>query len=136
MLFKCIMAFFATASLSIPFRVPKKYIPCAGITGALGWWIYLLVLDVHMNKVFANFLATIIVAVCAHIMARILKAPVTMFLIPGVIPLVPGAGMYQIAFAVINNNYADATFYFIETLQLAGSIALGIFIVDTILRKS
>jgi len=54
-----------------------------------------------------------------------------MFLIPGVIPLVPGAGMYQIVQSIIDNEVDRTSFYFFQTLQMAGAIALGIFVIDT-----
>jgi len=77
-----------------------------------------------------------VVAITAHILARILKTPVTLFLIPGIICLVPGGGMYQIVQSFIDNNTVMTQHYFFETLQIAGAIALGIFIVDTFFRKS
>lgn len=136
MLLKCLGAFIATASFSVVINAPKKYIPYAGITGALGWGIYLSILSQTQNKVLANFIATLLVAVTAHMMARIFKAPVTIFLIPGVIPLVPGFGMYRIVSSTIYATWNEASYYLFETLQMAGAIALGIFVVDTIFRKS
>ena len=58
-----------------------------------------------------------------------------MFLIPGVIPFVPGAGMYQIVTGIVEGNVERTSFYFFETLQIAGAIALGIFIIDTFFRR-
>ena len=73
-------------------------------------------------------------ALTAHILARVYKTPVTMFLIPGVIPLVPGAGMFKIVQSILDNTVDKTSFYFFQTLQMAGSIALGIFIIDTLFR--
>lgn len=136
MLIQGISAFFATAAFSILFYLPKKYLIHAGMTGSFCWFIYLLVIKFTGDKVLANFIATLIVAVTAHILARVLKTPVTMFLIPGIIPLVPGAGMYQIVQSFIDSTVDRTEFYFFETLQMAGAIALGIFIVDTFFRKT
>ena len=135
MIIQGISAFFATASFSILFYLPKKYLIQSGVTGSLGWFIYLLVLKFNGDKVLANFIATLVVALTSHIMARVLKTPVTMFLIPGVIPLVPGAGMFQIVNSIINNTMSQASHYFFETMQITGAIALGIFIIDTFFRR-
>ena len=135
MIIQGISAFIATAAFSILFYLPKKYLILAGITGSIGWFIYLLVLRFSGDKTIANFIATLLVALTSHIMARICKTPVTMFLIPGIIPLVPGAGMYQIVQNILNNTLNNASYYFFETLKMAGAIALGIFIIDTLFRS-
>jgi uncharacterized membrane protein YjjB (DUF3815 family) len=135
MIIQGISAFIATAAFSILFYLPKKYLVRAGITGSIGWFIYLLLLRFTGDNVIANFVATLLVALTAHILARICKTPVTMFLIPGIIPLVPGAGMYQIVQNIIDNTLDRATYYFFDTLKMAGAIALGIFIIDTLFRR-
>jgi len=136
MIIQAISAFFASAAFAVLFYLPKKYIIHAGMTGSFCWFIYLIVNKVADDKVLATFAATLVVAITAHILARILKTPVTLFLIPGIICLVPGGGMYQIVQSFIDNNTVMTQHYFFETLQIAGAIALGIFIVDTFFRKS
>ncbi len=135
MLIQGISAFFATAAFSVLFYLPKKYLIHAGATGSFGWFIYLISLRILSDKILATLTATLIVALISHILARVYKTPVTMFLIPGVIPFVPGAGMYQIVRSIVDGNTGNTTLYFFETLQIAGAIALGIFIVDTFFRK-
>ncbi len=134
MIIQGISAFFATAAFAILFYLPKKYLIHAGLTGSLGWIIYLVVNQVMEDKIPANFVATLFVALVSHILARIFRTPVTMFLIPGIIPLVPGAGMYQIVQSIIDGTVELTPFYFFQTLQMAGAIALGIFIMDTSFR--
>lgn len=135
MLSQIISAFIATAAFSILFYLPKKYIIHSGMTGCFGWFIYLIGLKVVNDKVLSTLTATILVALASHILARIYKTPVTMFLIPGVIPFVPGAGMYRIVTGIVEGNAGITSFYFFETIQVAGSIALGIFIIDTFFRR-
>ena len=136
MIIQGISAFFATAAFAILFYLPKKYLIHSGMTGAFGWVIYLMVKDLNNDKVLANFVATLFVALVSHILARVYKTPVTMFLIPGVIPLVPGAGMYQIVQSIVDNTVERTSYYFFQTIQMAGAIALGIFIIDTLFRMA
>lgn len=134
MIIQGISAFFGTAAFAILFYLPKKYLVHAGLTGSFVWVIYLIMSQMLDDKVMANFIATLCVALTSHILARVYKTPVTMFLIPGVIPLVPGAGMYKIVQSILDNTVDKTSFYFFQTLQMAGSIALGIFIIDTLFR--
>jgi uncharacterized membrane protein YjjB (DUF3815 family) len=80
------------------------------------------------------FFAALIVALISHSFARLFKTPVTLFLIAGILPLVPGVGMYRIVYNLITNNNNMAAYYFSETMQIAGMIALAIFIMDTIFK--
>ncbi|MDF2841923.1 MAG: hypothetical protein K0R00_349 [Herbinix sp.] len=134
MIIQCISAFFATAAFAILFYLPKKYLIQSGMAGVLCWIVYLFILRICDDKVTATFFATLIVALASHIEARVYKTPVTMFLIPGIIPLVPGAGMYQIVQSILDNTVDKTSYYFFQTLQIAGAIALGIFVIDTLFR--
>ena len=74
------------------------------------------------------------ISLLAHIFARIFKAPVTVFLIAGILPTVPGAGMYRAVYYIIADDRARSSYYLIQTLEIAGVIALAIFIVDAVFR--
>ncbi|MFI3170899.1 MAG: threonine/serine exporter family protein [Eubacteriales bacterium] len=115
-------------------ETPKKYIWFTAITGALGGAAYLLSLAVGMTDVFAYFFSAFLVTVCSNIFAKILKTPVTVFLIAGIIPTVPGAGVYNLAYSVIIGDADLSLFYLLETLKFAGTISLGIFVAETIFR--
>ena len=64
-------------------------------------------------------------------MARILKTTVTTFAISGLIPLVPGKGMYMTMLYLVNGDMAAAGSSGLTTLASAGIIALGIMVVST-----
>jgi len=71
------------------------------------------------------------VNIFSEIFARLLKNPVPIFLIPGIIPLVPGAGMYNTMTALIKNNFDTAIKTGIQTLLIAGSIAIALMLVTS-----
>lgn len=126
--------FAAVISVAITLGVPKKFLGYAGLVGAVGWLVYLLLGAAGCSTVASMFLAALVVAMISHIFARLKKAPVTLFLIAGILPLVPGVGMYRIVYNLITNNNSLAGYYFSETMQIAGMIALAIFIMDTLFR--
>ncbi len=51
-----------------------------------------------------------------------------MFIVTGIFPLVPGAGIYHTAYALVSRNMEAFTLRGMQTLALAGAIALGILI--------
>lgn len=136
MLIQIIGAFIAVVALSIIFSIPKKFLIYSGIVGAVGWFIYLLFLRLKFQETTSVFIATLVVALISHSFARIFKAPVTVFLIAGILPMVPGVGMYRIAYSMLSEDSGMTAYYFNHTLQIAGLIAIAIFIMDTIFRMA
>ena len=134
MIIKVIGAFIAIAAFAILLETPKRYLSYAGVVGAVGWFVYLVSGKMGATEVFATFLSAMAIAIVSHVFARVFKVPVTVFLIAGILPTVPGAGMYRIAYSVISGNNEMTAHYLIATLELAGAIAIGIFIVDAIFR--
>ena len=105
----------------------------AALGGALGWLAYLLTLLVASDLA-AAFVSAAVVAFYAEVMARAQKRPVPTYLLIGVIPMVPGAGIYHTMEFCIQGD----TMQFIETglhtLGIAGSLAVGILVVDSTWR--
>lgn len=134
MVIRVIGAFLAVVSFSILLDLPFKQVMYAGCVGAVGWFSYLLVGEVSSSVLTAAFLSSMVVALVSHIFARVLKAPVTIYLVAGILPSVPGASIYRTVFYVIQGVTSLSSYYFVETLQVAGAIALAIFIMDSLFR--
>lgn len=134
MLVQVIGAFVAVVAASVTFGVSKRFLVYSGLAGAVSWFVYLLLLRNHANELIAVFAATLVSALLSHIFARALKAPVTIFQIPAILPTVPGVGMYRTVYYMIMGDKEMTGYYFSKTLQIAGMIAIGIFIMDTVFR--
>ena len=125
MIFKIIGAFIAVVAFCIMIELPKKYMVQAGLTGMIGWGVYLLV-DIIGHRVEIDALiSALCIATMSHILARVL--------IPGILPIVAGGSIYRCAYAFINESSYLST-YMNETLKIAGSIALAIFFVDSVFK--
>lgn len=134
MIVQTIGAFFAVVSFGIILELPRKHIVSAGLVGAVGWVVYLLVNQSSHSIIAAAFFSSLVVALVSHIFARVFKAPVTVFLVAGILPSVPGASIYRSVYHMIGNMPGQANHYLMETLQIAGAIAMAIFIMDSIFR--
>ena len=113
-------------AFGILFHVPKKYYAACAFTGAVCWASYLLFLNNGCTAVTASLGAAFILTLLCRAMSPILRGPVTVFLIPGVFPLVPGAGIYYTAYYLIMNDVAMGSAKGLETFKIAGAIVLGI----------
>lgn len=88
--------------------------------------------------IFSNFISALSISIMSRILAKLRKMPISIFLIPGIIPLVPGTGMYKTMYAMLNQNFEEAAFYGAQSLQIAGVIAIAIIFIasfDTLSHK-
>lgn len=126
-------AYIITVTAAILVEAPKVLIFKTGICGAIGYGIYLLLLPI-VSSVLATLLSCMTMSAIGQLFARWFKAPVTIFYIPSFFTLVPGAAIYRTAFYLIKGDSDLMSHYFIQTILIAGAIALGVFLVDSILE--
>ena len=129
----CLYAFLACVAFCFVFELRHwRYILSAAVIGAAGWFVYLILED--MTSVWRFLLATIVVAALAEIFARIFKTPATVFLIIGIVPMVPGSGIYYTMEALINGDMTLFVRLALETVASAGAIAVGCSLVSVVAR--
>lgn len=125
-------AAFSIVGFSFILEVPKRFIVASAFTAAIGWTANLFGFYNGMGDVWGAFLGALLAELLAYIFARSLKAPETIFLICGIIPLVPGAGIYRaVYYLIIGDPLASAALN--STLMIAGAIALGLITMYTVL---
>lgn len=129
MILNSIYALLSSLGFGFIFNIRGKNLFFASFGGALGWFFYSLFLNNSFSKLFALFIASISISIYSEIMARVLKSPVTTFLICAIIPLVPGAGMYYTMYEIINGNLNESIVIGLETLGSAGAIAVATILV-------
>ena len=121
-----IVSMVATISFAVLFNAPKKETFYCGLTGALGWTVYYGMTSANINSVLSVLVSTFCLTILARCFAVIRKSPVTMYVLPGIFPLVPGAGIYYTAYYLFNGNNEMSGFKGLETLEIAGAIVFGI----------
>lgn len=124
----------ATIGFSIYFNVPKSALILSGLTGGIGWSLYYVLINSTNNDILSNFIAAIVVAWISEILARKLKHPAILFVIPGIIPLVPGLGMYNTMLYLVQSNYELAIAKGANVLFVGGAISLGVLVVTSLSR--
>mgnify|MGYP003164175073 CR=1 FL=1 len=115
-----IVALFATLSFAVIFSAPKKELFYCG------WIIYYIMVQFDMGVVFPSLIATLCLTIMARIFAATRSMPVTVYLLSGIFPLVPGAGIFYTAYYLFTNDRALSSSKGIETFEVAGAIVLGI----------
>lgn len=134
MIIEIISAFFVVFMFTVLLELPRRYAVDTAAAGALGWGMYLVVYAAVESSMMAAFGSTLVVALLSHIMARIRKVPVSVFLLSGTLPAVPGAAIYRAVYFFIHNDSEKCVHYLAETVQVAGAIAMAICIMDSLFR--
>jgi len=127
-----IFAFLSTVGFSVLFTTPKDSIVKAGIVGSIGWGLYYISSLVLNNSIISTLIASISIGIVGELFAKYYKKPATVFIIPGIIPLVPGAGMYYTMLELVEKNYYAAVDKGTETFFLAAAISIGLIISTTL----
>ena len=97
-------------------------------------YFYLLPQKYTHSIAFSLFIASLVISIYSEIVARIFKAPVTLFLVVALLPLVPGAGMYYTMYQSIIGNATKSLSLGIETIFNAGAIALAPMVVSSVTK--
>ena len=126
---ECLLSGVGTLCFAVLFGVPKKHWWFCAADGAVGWVVYSALLLVLPSKVMATLLAALPLAMLARIFAITRRAPATVFLLCGIFPLVPGAGIYYTAYYFIMGDNAMTVAKGVETFKIAVALAVGIVLV-------
>ncbi|HHW99495.1 MAG TPA: threonine/serine exporter [Firmicutes bacterium] len=131
-----VIAFVASTAWSVIFRAPKKRVALAGLTGALGWMGWLLAGALGLEIVGRTALGAFAVGISGEIIARLWHEPATVFLTPGIVPLVPGVTIYSAMQAFVVGDYLGGLSFITQALLAAGAIAGGLAVATTFVRAS
>ena len=131
LIYAFLFSFTASYFFAVIYDAPKNLFFAAGLAGASGYLISFILNDLlQIDSIYSSLLGSLTLGVMSHIMSRILKSPVVIFMIPGIIPLVPGSLAYKAMQQLVTLNFTEANNTFIRTILIAGSIALGLLLSD------
>ena len=134
LLLQFIYALFATCGFAIIFRVPLKHFPVCMIIGGLAWSCYQICLYYNASAVVGCFIAACLVGLLSDICSRVFKEAATIFIIPGMISLVPGYNIYYTMEALLSSELGDAAKVGSQTLLMAGAIAAGLLVIGAVIN--
>lgn len=105
-----------------------KPLGCIALGSGIGWVVYLVSVAGGHGKAFGMLASSLVIAACSEILARVIKTPVILLLVPMLIPEIPGGDLYYTMYSLVEGD----TDTFASLLQLvlaeAGAIALGIIL--------
>lgn len=119
---------------SLIFNVGKKHLIPAMLGGLLAWGVYLLCMCLPwMGVMMSTVVASVCCQIYSEILARIYKTPTTVFVIPAVVPLIPGGSLYNTMYAAVMKDWVQFRQFGVQTLWGTLGIAIGLSFVSGIL---
>lgn len=127
-----VTAYIGSLGFALMFGMQKKYLAASSLGGMITWGIYMAMNAWLSMSFLACLAASSFAIVYSEVLARIYKTPATMFIMPSVVPLVPGGPLYYAMSEAVRGNMQQAESYGRETLLFALAIASGICLVTAV----
>jgi uncharacterized membrane protein YjjB (DUF3815 family) len=133
-------ALLGTVGFSVLFGAPRRYYVGCGLCGMAGWALFLLlngdmrVALFHFSPAESALFAAMLVAVLSQLMAQRWHCPTTLYLICGIIPLVPGGAIFWTAYYMVASRLGMAAATGFVAIKVTIAIAVGIILAGGIMR--
>ncbi|MBR3786189.1 MAG: threonine/serine exporter family protein [Firmicutes bacterium] len=127
-------AFVGSIGFAIFLKMKGKQIFYAGLGGLVTWFIYLMVFEMCQSDFVSNLIAAVFVGVFAEVMARVNRAPSTIFLTAAAIPLIPGGKLYYTMYGLVSKDQVLFVESGMDAVIIALAISLGFVVVAVIKR--
>lgn len=127
-------AFGGTFAFAILFNIDRQYQALCGLTGMIGWAAYLIT-EVHTSPTVATLVGSIVVVFLSRLFSIWKKCPITVFMIAGIFPLIPGSSIYYAAYHFVTGDFVEAALRGIDAVKMSFAIVVGIHCIDAIPPK-
>ena len=128
-------AFAGSVGFALLFNVRGLRIVFAAVSGLVSWGVYIICSRyLELNDFISYIIAAAMLTLFSEIMARLQKAPAAIFLVIGMIPLLPGGSLYRTLHFAVASNWTAFANTGVYTLMLSMAIALGIISMMSLIR--
>ena len=130
-----VWTFVATFGFCFLFQCRGWSLLWAAVGGTLGWAVYLAVSALGGGEALAYAVAAASVTLWSEAFSRWTQRPTVSFLLPGLIPLVPGKSIFTAMDLAVKKQLAEAAVAGWDTLVIAAAIVVGVAAVSVVFRK-
>lgn len=128
-LLQALAAFVGTAAFALLFGIDREHYVPAGVIGAIGWAVYLiLVRQCCATPVTATLASSTLVCILSRMAAIPFRIPAQGFLLCGIFPLVPGAGVFWFTYYLTDSQFDLSMQSGWMASKVAIAIVLGIIL--------
>lgn len=122
-------AFIGTFAFAILFGVPRQQYATCGIIGDIGWAAFLIMTRAGIAGTMVSItFSTVLICLMSRMVAVWDKCPSTVYLLCGIFPLVPGAGIFWFTYYLVAEKFRLSMTTGFNAGMAAIAIVLGIIL--------
>ena len=122
-------AFIGTAAFADLFGMKRSHYAVAGAIGAIGWAVYVLLARYcGASPAVGTLASAILVCVLSRFAAVPMRSPAQVFLLCGIFPLVPGAGIFWFTYYLTAGQFSLSQHSGFVAVKVAVALVLGIIL--------
>lgn len=129
-----IMGMIGSVGFAVLFGVRGRKLAVIALGSGAGWAVYLVCRAMGCSIFTGLLAASLFVAALSEVLARMLRTPVILLLVPMLIPEVPGEALYYTMYYLVQGYQEEFGTYSGLVLTEAGAIALGIILASHMAR--
>lgn len=129
-----LFAYITSAAIAIAYRGPLRAIPGAGLAGLLGWAGYHASRSFGAPEMLAVSIGAFMLGTTGEVLARMMREPTPLFVVPGLFPLVPGLLAYNGMLFLAREELVSAGQALARTGFYAAALAAGLALPPAIFR--
>ncbi len=118
----------ASASFGVLLGMPRKLLGLAMISGFIVWAT--TTLSLALPSAGASFIGALVLGLASNVYARVSKRPSQLFLLPGLLLLVPGAFGFRSLDALLRGDYASGASQAVDMVLIAGGLVMGLLVAN------
>ena len=122
-----------TFGFSVLLRVSKQKLIYTVLGGAISASLSYFLLQKGYGIFTATFFAMVAICIYSELLARIIKAPANIILLPSTIPLLPGGSLYYTVSYLLHSDKESFLIYAKETILTGAGIALGAIFISILI---
>lgn len=120
----------ASASFGVSLGLPKEKLRIALASGAVVWSSQLALRTWPASS--SAFLSALVLAAAANAYARTTRRPAQLFLLPGLLLLVPGSFGFRSFDALLRGDYTQGASQAVDMFTLAGALVMGLLVANVV----
>jgi len=129
-----IMIGLGTGFISIALEASKEDLPINMILGSICWATYLYSFQLFDNKMLSIFFASFLISFLSIYLTRKMRKPLQVYLIAGIIPLLPGLNIFYMVFGFVNQDSKAILENAYLAIQILAIIVLSLIFASSITR--
>lgn len=120
----------ASLSFGVSLGLPRARLGIAVASGSVVWLAQLLLRSWTPTP--AAFVSALVLAASANAFARSTRKPAQLFLLPGLLLLVPGSFGFKSFDALLRGDYTQGASQAVDMFTLAGALVMGLLVANVI----